>query len=192
VTSSIKQKPDKLTTRRGRRVASRHLLYRGSTSGAPPPRARRRHRREAPPGRGQVREDLFRHGMVAFASTMPPGTPEPTLSESPVGAVILVNSSPTGPPLPAEHKTARWWRPERTLFQEGCAAITKQTPPPENLLLRRTNLPGPSRYCRFPTHPRARRPPEAEENGALAHGRSTGRFPCASLSCRRGKTWRES
>jgi len=61
------------------RAAADELLNKDSTKGDLPPRARRRRRSEAPTGRGRVREDLFRHGATATASTTPPGTETLTL-----------------------------------------------------------------------------------------------------------------
>jgi len=47
------------------------LLYRSSTQGAPPPWARRQHRREAPPGRERAREDLFPLSAAAATVSSP-------------------------------------------------------------------------------------------------------------------------
>ena len=53
------QKAGDLVTPRGRRTAADGLLYRDSTRGDPPPRARRRHQSGVPARRERDREDLI-------------------------------------------------------------------------------------------------------------------------------------
>jgi len=103
-----------------------------------------------------------------------PGTPDP------------VEHHLTRPSPSPEQKTARWNGTRRTLFHIDSAASTKQSPPGYKPI-KGPNLHRQARRRRSPTHPRARRPPEAEGINAPAGG-STGRWVrplFASLDCSR-------
>ena len=118
----MKQKPRTSITRRRQRRTGAGLLYRGSTKGAPPPRARRQHRRGAPPGRGRAREDLFPLSAAA-AVVSPPTQGNQTLDL--LGPIL--QPPPTGVSTAVSPTSRRLWSHRR---RKGPPAPPPATPPP--------------------------------------------------------------